>query len=407
MFRALAFSLLLLAPSAAQAFSQCTVTQLTGPNGEIAEEGSNPVAWKKWVYAGFIHNQKIGIAVSSDAGKTLAAPVILDTETSPHHLRLAASGTAVYATWRAKFHDGWHILFDASRANGAPGSWDKPKDLGPLSTNLTQIAATEAYVHIAYLTTDGNVALLTSTDHGQTFRAPVSLGAGWGEIVLAAFKKTVYVAWQLKISRDRFDVVVAASKNAGAAFKVQDLSSGRQVGSVEPIFSVDPDGGRVSLVWRDQDDSSTGDYLYSNDDGRNWSVPVAVDSQARQFMVADAGSIIYVSYLKKYMVGGVPDWQVQIATSTDNGASFPARQNLSGPSGIVDIVGDDFRPVPWVHGGMVRLTGVTEEGAYMWNGKNGRIGQGAYLGSGDLAAPALNSAVWLNASSAVDYGVCR
>jgi len=407
MLRASVLSLLLLAPAPAQAFSQCTVTPLTGPNGEIAEEGSNPVAWKKWVYAGFIHNQKIGIAVSPDAGKTLAAPVILDTETSPHHIRLAASGAAVYATWRAKFKDGWHILFDASRANGAAGSWDKPKDLGPLSPQLTQIAASEGFVYIAYLGTDGNVALRTSADHGRTFSAPVPIAAGWGEIVVAALKKHVYVAWQLKVSRSRFEVFAAASGDAGATFKVTDLSAGRPAGSVEPILSIDQESGRVSLVWRDQDTAQTGYYVRSTDGGRAWSAPVVVDSSARQFMVADAGSIIYVSYLTKVIVGGVPDWQVEIATSSDGGDSFPAKQNLSGKTGINDIEQDDFRPIPWIRGSLFRITGMRADGVYMWSGNDGRFGKSAYLGPGDLAAPALDSAVWMDASGAVDYGVCR
>ncbi|GEM_PF-6452691 len=408
MLKTLAMTACLLAPVAAQAFTQCTVTPLTGPQGEIAEEGSNPVALDNWVYSGFIDGSKIGVAVSSDSGKTLNAPVILDTESFPHYLRLAASGANVYATWRARAKGAWHIFFAASRKHGTAGSWDTPQDLGPLSTNLTQIAASGLYVYIAYLGTDGNVAVLASKDTGKTFSGPVIAGAGWGEIVLTALDGHVYVAWELPVDAKRHDVWLSVSADAGATFKTQDMSSGRSYGGVEPIFSLDAASGRVSLVWRDQDSASTGYYVRSVDNGGSWSTPLAVDDASRQFMVADDGSTVYVSYLKQIVSDGVPDWQVQVATSTDGGLSFPAKQNLTGMTGIAKIVGDDFRPIPWVRGEHAyRLTGVKADGVYMWNGNNGRMSGAAFLGPGYLAAPALNSAVWLNTNGVVSYGVCK
>jgi len=408
MLKTLAISACLLAPAAAQAFTQCAVTPLTGPEGEIAEEGSNPVASDNWVYSGYIDGNKVGVVVSSDAGKTLNPPVILDAQNVAHYVRLAASGANVYATWRARAKGGWHIFFDASRAHGAAGSWDKPKDLGPLSTNLTQIAASGSYVYIAYLGTDGNVAVLASKDAGKTFSAPAVAGAGWGEIVLTALNDHVYASWQLQLGRNDFDVMVAASGDAGATFKTQNLSTGRPVGGVEPIFSLDAASGRVSLVWRDIDSTSTGYYVRTTDGGQTWSTPLAVDNASRQFMVADDGGTIYVSYLKQIVIDGVPDWQVQVATSTDGGSSFPTKQNLTGMTGIAKIVGDDFRPIPWVRGERAyRLTGVKADGVYMWNGNNGRMSGAAFLGPGYLAAPALNSAVWLNTNGVVSYGVCK
>ena len=77
-------------------------------------------------------------------------------------------------------------------------------------------------------------------------------------------------------------------------------------------------------------------------------------------------------------------------------------------TGIAKIVGDDFRPIPWVRGERAyRLTGVKVDGVYMWNGNNGRMSGAAFLGPGYLAAPALNSAVWLNTNGVVSYGVCK
>jgi hypothetical protein len=236
----------------------------------------------------------------------------------------------------------------------------------------------------------------------------VTLGAVWGEIVVAAQGDHVYVAWEQKADGGRHEVWLSVSADSGATFKTQDMSTGRANGSVEPIFTTDEASGRVSLVWRDQDTAQTGYYLNSTDGGQSWSAPLAVDAGSRQFMVADDGSTIYVSYLKDVTIDGVPDWQVQLATSTDGGLSFPKKQNLTGMTGISKIVNDDFRPIPWVRGERAfRLTGVEADGVHMWNGNNGKISSSAFLGPGYIAAPALDSAVWFNTDGVVSYGVCK
>lgn len=407
MWKVFAISMCLM-PVAAHAFTHCTSTALTGPKGDIAEEGSNPVAFNNWVYAGYVDGFNVGVVISADAGKTLAAPVIIDSGSAARFLRLAAEGKSVYATWRKHLADGWHVAFATSRANGAAGSWNKPLDLGPGTTNLSQIAATGNAVYIAYLSAAGNVTMLASKDSGKTFAAPVPIGAGWGEIVVTAQGDRVYVAWEQKADAGRHEVWLAVSTDGGATFKTQDMSAGRAHGSLEPIFTTDAASGRVSLVWRDQDGASTGYYLNSTDGGQSWSAPLAVDAGSRQFMVADDGSTIYISYLKDVMIDGVPDWQVELATSTDGGVSFPKKQNLTGMTGISRIINDDFRPIPWVRGERAfRLTGVEADGVHMWNGNNGKISSSAFLGPGYIAAPALDSAVWFNTNGVVSYGVCK
>ncbi len=409
MLKALALSACVLAPAAAQAFTQCTATALTGPGAEIAEEGSNPVSSGNWVYSGFLDNGKVGVAVSSDAGNTLAQSVLLTSSSDiVKGLRLAASGTNVYATWHQKGKNGVRQMFDVSHANGAAGSWAPPADLGEVASNLSQITVAGSFVHIAYLTRDGTVAVVSSRDAGAKFRKPVMLGAGWGEIVLTGWGSHVYVSWQIEPSAKRWEVMVAASGDDGKTFKAQNLSSSRPDGATEPIFGIDAASGRLSLVWREDGTPATGYYLRSVDGGQTWSTPLAIDAPARQFMVADDGDTLYISYLKQMIIEGVPDWQVQVATSTDGGVSFPRIQNLTGMTGITNIVQDDFRPIPWVRGEHAyRLTGIKADGVYMWNGNNGRMSTSAFLGPGYLAAPSLNSALWLSSNGVVTYGVCR
>jgi len=409
MLKALTLGACLLVPSAAQAFTQCTTTALTGPGAEIAEEGSNPISSGNWVYSGFLDNGKVGVAVSSDAGVTLAKSVLLTSGSDTvRGLRLAVSGANVYATWHQKGKNGVRLMFDVSHANGAPGTWDAPVDLGEVASNLSQITAAGSFVHIAYLTRDDTVAVVSSRDEGHKFHKPVMLGVGWGEIVLTSWGSHVYTSWQIEPTPKRWEVMIAASGDNGKTFKVQNLSNSRPNSATEPIFGMDAASGRVSLVWREDGIPATGYYLRSVDGGQSWSTPLAIDGPARQFMVADDGSTLYISYLREMIIEGVPDWQVQVATSTDGGLSFPKIQNLTGMTGITNIVQDDFRPIPWVRGEHAyRLTGIKADGVYMWNGNNGRISTAAFLGPGYLAAPSLNSAVWLSSNGVVTYGVCK
>ena len=409
MLRALTLSAFLLAPAAAQAFNQCTATPLTGAGGEIAQEGANPISVGKWVYAGFMDGGKVGVAVSSDSGKTLGQPVILASgDGAAKSLRLAASGTDVYAIWHVKLHGAAHLMFDVSRANGAAGSWDAPVDFGPVTNNLPQLVASDSYVHIAYIATDGNVYAVSSANRGRKFLAPVPLGPGSIEVAAAGDGAHLYVTWEMEPTKKHYEVMMASSADNGASFSTQNLSHGRPDNADEPILTVAEPGGRVSLIWRDASKIPTGYYLQSADGGRTWSAPLAVDGPARQFMVADDGRTIYVSYLKQVTVDGVFDYQVTVATSTDGGLSFPNKQNLTGMTGISKILADDFRPIPWVgRERAFRLTGIKADGVYVWSGRDGRISRETFLGPGYLAAPALDSSVWQSADGAVSYGVCR
>ena len=122
------------------------------------------------------------------------------------------------------------------------------------------------------------------------------------------------------------------------------MSTGRAHGGVEPIFTIDEASRRVSLVWRDQDGASTGYYLVTPT-ADDWSAPLAVVTASRQFMVADDGNTIYVSYLKQVMIDGVPD--------TASRARDLDRRQREAPqeaephrllTNIDKIINDDFRP---------------------------------------------------------------
>lgn len=406
MLRELAVAFVLGCPAAAEAYSQCTTTPLAGPGAVVSEEGSNPVSWGNYVYAGFAYKNQIGIAVSSDAGRSIGSPVtIYNGSGVAAQLRLSVSYQHVYALWRQK-NTGYSLMFAASHDHGKSGSWDPAIDFGAHNPSLPQIASDGANVHIAYLQTDGTVAVLNSADAGRNFSAPVRIAAGWGEIVVTSLGRNVYVSWNTKVG-DRFDVSLAVSHDGGGTFSVQNLSAPRPSDSNEPILALDTKSGRLSLVWR-EDTPQQGIYLQSLDNGVTWSKPLVIDSSTRQYMVADDGSYIYISYLKKFLVDGVPDWQIYLTRSIDGGKTFPPAKNLSGPTGISALVNDNERPIPWVSDkGQFRLTGVEADGVHIWNGSNGHILAPVYVGPGELASPSSNTATWEGPDGVVSFAVCH
>jgi hypothetical protein len=407
-FAQIAASFCLLATSA-HALTSCKPMEIAGPGAVVSEEGSNPVWWANWIYAGYMQSQKIAVATSSDSGVTLGQPVVIsEGKGSVGNLRLGASYPHVYALWLRGTATGRDAVFDASHKHGLAGTWDKEIDFGAVGHNLPQMATDVDNVHVAYRGADGNVAVRNSANDGQTFSAPVVLGKGWGEIVISTVGQNVYVAWNISLPNNRYDTMVGVSHDNGKTFAVKDLSASRPSSADEPIFALDKPSGRLSLVWRESAPYQ-GVYLQSLDKGVTWSAPLVIDSPARQFMVADEGSRIYISYLKSYTVDGTTDWQIQLVSSTNAGHSFSAPQNLSGPTGISTFIDDEDRPMPWVWSGnhVYRLTGMKAEGVYIWGGRDGVIGDGVYVGPGNMAAPAFNSVVWRSPNDVVSYAACN
>jgi hypothetical protein len=409
MFRAiLAASVIGFAPVAAQALEACTATSLSKPGADVAEEGSNPILFDGWIYGGYVIGGQV-YAFANQDGQAAGTPMQIYKGGRSFNLRFAAAGKSVYASWIQGDKGDYRLMFAVSRQRGAAGSWSAPVALSVSEHNLQQMSADAHRVHIAYLNTDGNVTVLNSIDGGKTFSAPVPVGAGWGEIVVAGLGQDVYVSWNVKRTDALFDVMMAVSNDGAQTFSAaQNMSSTRPGGATEPILTIGRPSKRVSLVWR-ENAPILGYYLRSADHGHSWSAPLGIGTTpARQYMVVDDGRTIYVSYLTEYKIDGTPDWQVTLATSTDGGASFPTIKNLSGPTGVSALVNDDERPMPWIdHKGDFRLTGIEADGVHEWSGKSGAISGPVFLGPGKLASPAGSAAVWLGANKTASYGLCK
>lgn len=394
-------------PVAAQAFSQCTVTAIGGPGAEMAEEGSNPVAAGAWAYAGYTQGNKAVVVAASANGNVLGAPVTVSVGSgAARDIRLAAFANRVYAAWQQHTTTGYHLMVAASHGYGAPGSWNAPVDLGQVLSDIAQISADGTDVHVVYLTTDGTATVSSSTNSGRSFGAPVGLGASSGEVVIENDGRHVYAAFETgKLYVHRY-VMLGVSPDRGATFTVTNVSDNGVRDAREPILTVNRTNGRLSLVWRESRPVNAV-YLQSLDHGQSWSTPLVVDVPARQVMVQDDGDLVYVSYLKKFQISGVYDWQVYLALSRDGGLSFPSRRNLTGPTGISRLHGDDDRPIPWALSGKFRLTGIEADGVHIWGGQSGHLRGSAFLGAGTLASPQGHVAAWQAPDGVVDYAFCN
>jgi hypothetical protein len=405
-FRTCVFTLGMIIPVTAQAFTDCTSQQIAGPGAHIAEEASNPVIYGSHIYAGYTFHSQVGVAASADWGKTLGKPVIVSTGIGPaSQLRLGVSGPNVYALWNARKVDGLHMMFAASHNYGS--AWDSPIDFGiKRNATLPQLSEDGINVHAAYLTNDGKITVRSSHDAGRSFSGPLAIAQADSEIVIASLGANVYLAWGLTDSKS--EVIFAVSHDGGKTFSSRNLTTSRPSGANEPIFALDRIGGRLSIVWR-ENIPVQGVYVQSLDHGETWSAPLILDAPARQFMMADDGTYIYITYLKQFFMGGVYDWQIYYTVSKDGGKTFGNGINLSGHTGISHLDNDDERPIPWAWdgNGAFRMTGVEADGVHAWNGRNGNVFAPAFLGPGFLAAPAWNAVVWEGPNQTVMYGVCQ
>ncbi|HWA89212.1 MAG TPA: sialidase family protein [Rhizomicrobium sp.] len=407
-------ALCVLAPVGAQAFSQCTVTPIGGPSAFIVEEASNPVVSGGIAYTGYTKGSSVIVIAATDNGATLGDPVTVSGSGShrARHLRLSTVDNRVYAAWQEGDEDGKNLkmLFAASRDHALAGSWDAPTELGASATDIAQVASDASNVHVVWVMPNDDIAVVSSTDSGRRFDAPIILGKGTGEVVVASEGKHVYVAWETGNLTPTRDVMFAVSSDFGKTFpSIADISNDGKRNAREPILSLNHETGRLSLVWR-EDDPVQGVYLQSKDNGKTWSKPKVVADSARQVMVQDDNAYIYVTYLLVAQTGKKHqnlDYQTSLVVSTDGGKTWSEPKNLTGPSGISHLHNDDDRPIPWALNGKIRITGIEADGVHIWSGEKGHLRDGIYLGPGILASPQGNSAVWQAPGSVVNYASCR
>ncbi len=390
-----------------KSFSACSTTSLaeSGAYSIVENEAGNPSVVESAVYTGYKLGSRSYVFATEDSRQAFPAPVVTTYPASLGFVKLSASNHHVTL---ASTDSLYNLYVTSSLSFGVPGSWTAPMLLGSSTVHAPALASIGDHVYIVWTTLAGSVMFSRSMDAGQTFSVPVALGAGTQEVMVSGHGNDVYVFWELGVeSAGSVSVILAVSHDGGATFSVRNISesTGTMV-ALEPQISVDPASGRVSLVWRTANPQA-GVYLKSTDSGTTWSAPMTLASPARQFMVADDGAYIYVSYLGRHTttIAGVVDWETSVAVSADGGSNF-SKRNLSGFSNISVLSYDNQRPNLFASGGLIRLVGYNSSGLALWSGTNGVLGGPYQLGTGTMAGVSQSSVTWQGPSS-VKYAICH
>lgn len=261
-------------------------------------------------------------------------------------------------------------------------TWSRAADLG-YSYDHPMLAvdhsvgrfAGRAYIGVLY-GREYNIGVFRSSDDGRTWTGPVRLHSG-GRVGANVMPLVIFSDGALLVPIEDFpldaDPVKAAvamttwtalSEDGGVTFTPMrrvhtlhfQIDTSRKIILVsQPAFAVDPGEShrdRLYAVWNDFGPSGNATarvrLRYSDDRGRTWGQPIAVDpsapSDADQFnpaIAVNADGVIGVSWYDTRGVGDSVGWHQYFAASMDGGATFlpavPVSRELSRPFGAGNL----------------------------------------------------------------------
>ncbi|MBU0638553.1 MAG: hypothetical protein KKB50_06785 [Planctomycetes bacterium] len=259
-------------------------------------------AWNDWRDSTSYEVVRMGVAVSLDGGANWTdftvrppGPNQSGVEGDPMTCYDNRTGTLWVGAISFSGNGGVYVArkipgsasFEPSVMARATGSADKcwmAAGVDPNSSDQTR-------VYIAY-----NQGSLYSTDLGDTWSGPVSLGSGIGFLPRVGPNGEVYVAyWDFG-----YGVKMARSYDGGLSFTTHTIATrmdtwSTQDGSRFPgrfrvpalnYLAVDPNDGTLYCIYFDTTNSSGGNYntdLYftkSTNQGTNWTTPVVINGDA-------------------------------------------------------------------------------------------------------------------------------
>lgn len=260
--------------------------------------------------------------------------------------RVAAQGRRVYVVWQDVTVGNGDILFRMSTDRGA--TFESSINLSDNTGGSVRpkIAVFGLKVYVAWTENSagkGEILFRASRDGGATFGPVVNLSDATrissGDVAIAAFGHSVYVAWY-DVEGENVETFFTASNDHGATFGgainlsnnpgtsiLLDLSTGATFAPQLAAF-----GKNVYVAW-DDDSSGNSDIFFraSADEGTSFHAVINLSNDSERSVapsLASFGNLVYVAW--EQFVSG-PSIDVTVSASTDRGATFAAPIRLSSP----------------------------------------------------------------------------
>jgi hypothetical protein len=352
----------------------------------------------------------IWFRMSSNAGATFGKAIEISPTTGVAQFPLiVALGTDVYVTWAQTISTGvLQVFFAASTNNGTSFSAAKVVDNTPTATDITPVlAAAGNDVYVAY-DNNGSSTVVSSTNNGVNFGTPFVYSHG-PEPQLAAAGSNVYA---IADSFTRSTMPVAVSHNAGATWKITDISGGS---GAEPWISAS--GTNVIAAWETKSESSIVGLATSTNNGTTFTKAFTLSTttpDAWAPMTGISGNTEYVAYRtnpgsvhsQEYAAVSLnagKSWSTPVAigiSGHDN--SWPVTVPTNGTTAFVAwyVTSGTSLSTPWE----AAVVETTNSGT-SWSAP---VVLGGSLGETDVATQAISSnngrlfAVWANTVSGLD-----
>jgi flagellar hook assembly protein FlgD len=247
-------------------------------------------------------------------------------------------GDNVYVAWYDNTFGGNEILFSRSTDSGT--TFSAPVNL---SNNLgfssfpSLAVDSQGTIHLAWQDTEygaSEILYARSTDGGVTFSAPVNISNDpetSAKVELAVDGDTIYAVWT-----DDKGLWVAHSTDGGNSFvKTYRMPDSNGSDPNEAQIAVGSDH-RLHVVYQQGTAAAQIYYMYSDDAGVTFSVPLAISASGLKStspsIAVDNTGHVYVAWVDS--TSTTSHSEIYMAISADAGANFAAPFNVTNNQGI-------------------------------------------------------------------------
>ncbi|HKU50029.1 MAG TPA: sialidase family protein [Nitrososphaera sp.] len=281
---------------------------------------------------------------STDEGASWKSIVNLSDNTGQSSdPQVAASGSTVYVVWYDRTPGNYEILLE--RSNDGGGTWE---DVQNISNNGgdsfdPQITVSDSYTYIVWRdsstsASNTNILFSRSADDGETWDPSFDLSSdnkSNTDPLITVSGSNVYVVWVKRISSDGTEVYFRGSTNNGANWgsRIKISNSGTEVSITS--HDIAASGSNVYISWSD-DVSSDVYFRRSTDEGASWKARINISNTAgfsENTQIAALGSNVYIVWNDQ--TSGNRD--ILLKRSTNSGSTWKAVKNLSNNDGVSEL----------------------------------------------------------------------